>query len=174
MLYDRAAFIRCRLHVLADTQSGFGNYERENDAFNTALSAYNQALETALEQQFGASLDMSRATNTGMRPLLMLFRSTARSYLSVQTPWSGYLEAGLLVRRLEQAGPVGERVFEASRRIEEAVTISRDTHLEILDATAHHVLGDNSDVVFTSGDLLANGFDDARRPEASDYPHDDD
>ncbi|CAG6395027.1 hypothetical protein NMG29_03095 [Streptomyces cocklensis] len=172
MLYDRAAFIRCRLHVVAGPTSGFGDYERANDAFNTALSAYNQGLERALEQRFQASLDISRATNIGMRPLLMLFGSTARSYLNVQTPWSGYLEAGLLVRRLEQAGPVGERVFEASRRIEEAVTISRDAHLEILDALAHHVLGDHSDAVFTLDDLLANGFDGTRQPAVSDYPHD--
>ncbi|MYS23640.1 hypothetical protein GA0115240_154731 [Streptomyces sp. DvalAA-14] len=170
MLYDRAALVRCRLHVLAGPTSGFGDYEQENDAFNNALYAYNQGLETALEQRFGTSLDISRAADFAVRPLLMLLRSTARSYLSVRTPWSDYLEAGLLVKRLEQAGPVGERVFAASHRIEEAVTISREAHMEILDALAQHVLGDQAEAVFTSGDLLADGFDDTRRPEASDYP----
>ncbi|MFF3564008.1 hypothetical protein ACFYXS_28570 [Streptomyces sp. NPDC002574] len=163
-MYDRDAFIRCRLHVLAGPASGFGDYEPEDDDVNSALSAYYQGLEAALEQRFEAVLDARRAADSGTRTLLMLFGSTARSYLSIRTPWSGYLEAGLLVRRVEQIGPGGERILEASRRIEESVALSRDAHLEILDAIAAHVLGARSEAVFTSADLLAAGFDDTRRP----------
>lgn len=165
--YDRDAFVRCRLHVLAGPTSRFGDYEPENDDFNAALSAYYQGLDAALEQRFGAALDVSRAADVGTRVLLMLFGSTARSYLGIQTPWSGYLEAGLLVRRLEETGPSGERILEASRRIEDAAAVSRAAHLEILDTIARQVLGGRSDAVFTSADLLAAGFDDTRRPRAS-------
>ncbi|MFF7158013.1 hypothetical protein [Streptomyces sp. NPDC008139] len=179
MRYDRAAFIRCRLHVEAGPQSGYGEYEGEEPAFNNALFGYYQGLEAALEGLFGATLVLRRAAatggagaggGTGDRALLMLLGSSVRSYLATGTPWSGYLEAGLLIRRLEAAGEAGERVLGASRRIEEAVKASRAAHLEMLDALVGEVLGERAGAAFDSAELRAAGFDDATYPRVEDFP----
>ncbi|MGW5355391.1 hypothetical protein ACWERV_33345 [Streptomyces sp. NPDC004031] len=170
MHYDRSALVDCRLHVLAGPGSGFGDYHRGGEAYNEALAAYCAELEAALERRFGATLVGSRATDFDARVLLMLFGSTARSYLAIRTPWSGYQEAGLLVKKLEEAGPAGARVRAASDRIEEAAKVSRAAHREMLDTLAGHVLGDRADTVVTSAELLADGFDDARRPDPADFP----
>jgi len=172
--YDRAALVRCHLHVHADPRSGFGDYDREGDAFNAALLEYQQGLLSALEQLFGATLDLRRAAGFDQRVLLMLFSSTMRSYLGARTPWSGFQEAGLLITRLEATGAVGQRVNEASRTIEEAHKASQSAHLDILDALATHVLGAQADTTFDSADLLAIGFNDSTYPRASDYPYDED
>ncbi|MFI0940784.1 hypothetical protein [Streptomyces sp. NPDC021020] len=170
MNYDRSALVDCRLHVLAGPASGFGDYSRGGEAFNEALAAYWAELEAALERRFGATLVSSRATDFDARVLLMLFGSTAHSYLAIRTPWSDYLEVGLLVQKLDGAGPAGTRVRAASDRIEEAAKTSRAAHREMLDTLAGHVLGDRADTVVTSADLLADGFDDTRRPDPADFP----
>ncbi|GAB3660051.1 hypothetical protein GCM10027589_21530 [Actinocorallia lasiicapitis] len=43
------------------------------------------------------------------RVLFRLFSSAAESFLGIRTPWSGYLEAGLLHQKLKQTGVTGER-----------------------------------------------------------------
>lgn len=170
MRYDRAAYVRCRLHVIAGPDSGYGEYAGEGTEFRHALAGYFAGLERALERRFGQTLDLARAAPTANRALLMLFRSTAASHLALRTPWSGYLEAGLLVKRLEAAGPAGEQVLAASGRIEEAVASARRDHLHMLDTLAAIVLADRADAAFTSEDLRADGFDDTRRPLRDAYP----
>jgi len=100
--------------------------------------------------------------------LAMLCQSTADSYLSISTPWTGYLEAGLIHRALEELGDTGKRVYELSSRIEELAEQNRTLHLEMmreLIESRHGQVG----MVVSSKDLLAAGFDDSAEPQRQDY-----
>lgn len=170
MSYDRSDLVRAYLAVHASPGSRVGGYEQERDEYNEAVRAYHRGLLAALQAQFEVELDIMRAVGTDAKVLLMLFRSTADSYLAARTPWSRYLEAGLLINRLEAAGEAGERVPAASRWIEELHTESQAQHLEILDALVGRLLGDRAELVVSSETLLAAGFDPASHPRSSDYP----
>jgi hypothetical protein len=98
-----------------------------------------------------------------------LFASTADSLLALRTPWSGFLEAGLLVRKVEEAGQHGVNIMTASERIDTLVAESRLHHLEMLDALVAAMLGDRADLAFSQADLHAIGIDDVE-PGPADYP----
>ncbi|WP_433795474.1 hypothetical protein [Actinoplanes sp. CA-252034] len=103
------------------------------------------------------------------RVLFVLFESTVRSLLAQTTPWSGFLEAGLLVKRLEATGGPGARVMAASDRIWSRKDESREDHLLILDELLAVFLGDRADHVFTAADLVAVGVD-PTPPTTEQYP----
>ena len=89
--------------------------------------------------------------------------------LALRTPWSDFLEAGLLVKKVEQAGQDGQRVMTASSRIETLVRELRQEHLDILDALTAIMLGDRAELTFSGADLRAIGVDDTA-PSPADYP----
>ncbi|MEV0136744.1 hypothetical protein AB0H83_51015 [Dactylosporangium sp. NPDC050688] len=121
-----------------------------------------------LEQLFGLRLDRQQITFDN-RVLFRLFFSTAASLLALRTPWSDFLEAGLLVKKVEQAGPDGQRVMTASHRIETLTDEALQAHLEMLDALAAIMLGDRAELTFSREDLQAIGVDDTA-PSPADYP----
>jgi hypothetical protein len=88
----------------------------------------------------------------------------------VRTPWSGYLEAGLLIRYLRQAGDLWVQVDQQSRRIDVLREDLREAHLAMMDVLVGHLLGERADCTFSSEDLRAAGVDDRQRPVLSDYP----
>ena len=171
MRYDRAELVKAYLAAHANMDSRFGAYEVERTEYNEALRGYYQGLLAALERMFGVALDVRRAEAFDAKVFLMLFRGTADSLLAARTPWSGFLEGGLLIKKLEGAGAAGQKVLAASTVIDEMQAKSRAAHREALDAIAEILLGDSAGLVFDSAEVLSVvGFDDNVRPNRADYP----
>ncbi|GAA2485844.1 hypothetical protein [Winogradskya humida] len=125
---------------------GYGGYYTESPTFNAALEEYYVQLLDGLQKLFGLQFDMVGSPNPA---LMMLFRSTAESLLALRTPWSGFLESGLLVRKLEEAGEHGVRVTEAGEKIDALIAEAREAHLTPSRARSITPSG-NSDVMYES------------------------
>jgi hypothetical protein len=145
---------------------GYGGYHRESSAYNAALRAHHEAMLSGLQSLFGLELSWDGVQD---KPLFMLFRSTAASLLALTTPWSGFLEAGLLLKRLEATGQSGARVMAASDRIWSRNAESREDHLLILEELLGVFLGDRADRTFGAADLRSAGVD-PTPPSAVDFP----
>src|SRR5579871_645214 len=89
------------------------------------IKAYYADLLALLEQGFG--VDFAAPPASG-RALWMLFRATVDSYLSLRTPWSHFLEAGLIVRKLEDLSDQGQSIFHLRDR---KSTRLNSSHVEI-------------------------------------------
>jgi hypothetical protein len=165
-MYDRRDLVRV---YLAAQQRGFGGYDPESSAYNAALKAHYAAMLDGLQQLFGLRLHEDGVDTLTHRVLFRLFTSTADSFFALRTPWPGFLDAGLLIRKVEEAGAEGERVMAASQRIDALTAESRETHLEILDALVAVMLGDRADRTFITADLRAIGVDD-EKPNTMDDP----
>ena len=163
-MYNRRDLVRV---YLGAQDRGFGGYYPESSTFNAALKAYYAMMLDGLQQLFGLHLH-PRGSGLNSRALLMLFSATANSFLAQRTPWSDFLEAGLLIRKIEEAGPHGQRVMAASDRIDALTAESSETHLEMLDALVTAMLGDRAELTFSPADLRAIGVDDAK-PSPADY-----
>jgi hypothetical protein len=165
-MYDRSDLVRAYLGA----QGGrFGGYYPESSAFNAALKAHYQAILGGLERLFDLRLHPDGCGSFTNRVLFMLLAATARSFLAIQTPWSNFLEAGLLIKKLEEAGAEGQRVMAAGDRINALADESHDAHLDKLDALVTIMLGDRAGLTFDAADLRAIGIDDTP-PNPADYP----
>lgn len=136
-----------------------------NDHIHADFKNYYARLLTLLEQVF--EVDFSSPPSS-QRALWMLFQATVSSYLSLRTPWSNFLEAGLIVKRIEQLGSQGEKIFQLSTQIEELEQSSREAHLQLIYELFERIYG-KRDLVVTSQDLKARGFDDSKEPQITDY-----
>jgi hypothetical protein len=116
-----------------------------------------------LEQLFGLRLHPDGISTFNNRVLFMLFAATVDSFLALRTPWSRFMEAGLLLRKIEEAGSDGERVMAAGEWIDALTAESRETHLEMLDALISAMLGDRGG---TDVQLSRSGGARYRRREA--------
>lgn len=126
---------------------------------------YYAGLFETLQKAFGLDFkDHSKNRDA----LVMLFWSTVSSYENIRSPWSNYLEGGLIIRKLEQAGEGGEIVLTLSKKIEELHKKSKKAHWEMLDSLFQLIFGRVSKVV-TSKELLELGFDDSKEPDFTDY-----
>ena|ERR1051326_1462140 len=139
--------------------------ETERSDTHPDIKAYHRKLLALLEQHFGVTLASPPKTQPA---LWMLFRSTVHSYLSLRTPWSHFLEEGLLVRKLEDMGAQGQAIFERSDQIAQLTNASREAHLQMLYDLFECIYGKHA-LVVTSHDLRAKGFDDAQKPDPTDY-----
>ncbi|GIM96682.1 hypothetical protein Ato02nite_084750 [Paractinoplanes toevensis] len=165
-MYQRRDLVHA---YLGAQQRSFGGYYAESPTFNGALKAHYLSLLDGLQRLFGVILDGDLGANP--KPaLLMLFRSTADSLLTLRTPWSGFLEAGLIHRNLEEAGEWGVRVTRAGERINAALTDAREGHLDMLDALVAAMLGDRADLTITEADVRAAGIDILAEPNPTEYP----
>jgi len=127
---------------------------------------YYSGLLRALEKLFGLRLSRDELT-FNQRVLWGLFQSTIGSLLSLGTPWDGYLEAGLIYRKLEENGEFGKTVFASSDIIQRATEESRQAHRDMLHALFQAIFG-AVDRVVTSAELATAGFDDSKEPLISD------
>jgi hypothetical protein len=118
-----------------------------------------------LERLFGIRLNDQTPISVQNSLFVSLFRSTVRSYLAVQTPWSEYLDASLLVVQLRAVSDLFARVDQQSRHIEGLRKEMREAHVDLLDVLMSHLLGERAGLTFTSEDLRAVGVDDRRRPQ---------
>ncbi|GAA4602276.1 hypothetical protein BJY16_004191 [Actinoplanes octamycinicus] len=157
LTYGRAALLHAFL--AADGGNGLGDYSFWSGAYHRALQAHHQAMLGALQRLFAIELTFEGMPDSSRRALFMLVRSTAASLHQLTTPWSGYREAGLLLRHLEETGDVGVRVHEASHRIATRNDENRQDHLAILDDLLTVILGDRAESRFTEADLRALGVD---------------
>lgn len=171
--YDRRAFAEVYALVRASPgEAAWSGYYQEHTAYNAALRAHRQGVLAGLQTLFGLTLTMQSISSIpGAVPLFMLFNSTVDSCLALRTPWSFFLEEGLLNRRLDEVGSPGVRINEASERIAQLTDQSRQAHLDILAELLRVFLGERSDLVFTSADLRAIDVDDTP-PNMLDYPGD--
>ena len=166
-MFDRQDLIRA---YLGAQKRGYGGYYAESPTFNAALAAYYSSLLDGLQQLFGLRLNGRDLGGVPRPSLLMLFRSTAESLLTLRTPWSGFLEAGLIHRDLDEAGEPGARVHQAGERIGAAIDEARAGHLEMLDALLVTLLAERADSVFTEDDARAAGIEFLPRPNTTEYP----
>ncbi len=142
-------------------------YTCRKDFVHSDFLEYYGSLLKVLETRF--DVEMSYHTlSFDQKILWMLFESTVRSLLRVSSPWSNYLEAGLLHRKLRERPEINHPIEQASATIHDANRESMTAHYEMLETLFLAIFGNRPQVV-TSKDLLADGFDDSREPDITDY-----
>ncbi|MEC3916293.1 hypothetical protein [Nocardia sp. CDC160] len=165
--YDRSALIHAYLDAVEELSKLHGKTGEEAEAEYASWSASavtrsktRLAYLHGLEELFGVVLRLPTGpgpiTTVGsVSPALLMFlRSTAQSYHAIQTPFSGYLEATLLVRKMEEAG-IWDAVSDNSDRMRRTTDDLRQQHLELLDTVLSAVLGDKADLVYELDDPAA-------------------
>jgi hypothetical protein len=161
--FDRYRFALAYADTL-DTTAG-----HESSAYAAALREHRAALLAGLERLFGLRLAFDTVPDR-LKPILMVLRSTARSYLAIQGPLSSYLEAGLIFTRLREVG-AQDSVERDLDRIEECNTDSRAAHTELMATLLGVLLGDNADRVVSEDELHAIGVH-TDQPDPNDYDED--
>jgi hypothetical protein len=77
----------------------------------------------------------------GAGPLYMLFRSTVASLRALRTPTSGFLEASLLFKRLDESGERGQTILRSLGVANEQANALRECQLDILEHLLQIFLG---------------------------------
>jgi hypothetical protein len=166
-MYRRADLVHA---YLGAQQRGYGGYYAESPTFNAALAAHHRSRLDGLQRLFGLRLGGDGQAEVRQAALGMLFRSAAESFLTLRTPFSGFLEAGLIHRVLEEAGEPGAQVYRTNDRIGAAVVEAREAHLDMLDALVAAMLGDRADLTFTDADARVAGIEFLPEPTTAEYP----
>ncbi len=131
------------------------------------LAKFRKDKLKALETCTGIRMCMDGVADS-TKPLFMLFRSLAGDYVKATEP-SGWLEAGLLWKRLEELDRPELGLCERTRTIDErrsAYTTEIFTQLDGL----FRLMWREEDFAIDSQQLLAEaGFDDSMEPKMADY-----
>ena len=128
---------------------------------------YYARLVKVLESALDVELKRDRFS-FNQKVLWALFNGTVNSLCRIGTPWSGFLEEGLIVTKLEAAGERGEKILQASDRIGAATRESKENHYEMLYGLFELIYGEREKVI-SSAELLTVGFDDSLEPDIIDY-----
>lgn len=75
-------------------------------------------------------------------------------YRAIGTPLDGYMEAGLLVRAMEDVG-ISEAVIDSCARMQRPAETLRRQHLELLGTVLRGLLGERADAVYALDDPAA-------------------
>ncbi len=142
-------------------------YTKRSDFIHEDFSNYYGALLPVLANLLGVDFSVQTLSNE-KRMFWGLFQGTVSSLLQITSPWAGYLEESLLVKRLDESGGLGLRVHRASTIIMEANSQSEAAHRDMLHALFELVFGECRSVV-TSAQLAAAGVDDSKEPDITDY-----
>ncbi len=142
-------------------------YTRRKNYVHSDFLVYYNGLLQALQHAFSIQL-MPEGLSFQQRILWGLFENTVLSLHQITSPWSGYLEAGLVLRLLDESGVHGQVVHRASAVIGKANADSETAHRDMLYALFVVIFGDCHKVV-TSEELCLVGFDDSREPKIEDY-----
>ena len=153
--YDRAALIQA---YIATTEP----YGHED------IKRFNAERLAALEQAFDVRLNFEAVKNSPNRALWMLFHATAKSYLSVRTPRSYFLDDTVVNVALDRLGDQAASMHTYEAAIGRAAETSREAHLGMLDELFRLLWGE-IDTVVTSERLRQLGFDDSQEPNRWDY-----
>ena len=138
---------------------------QRNNHIHPDFKNHYSGLLTQLEQLF--EVDFASPPSSGLA-LWILFQATIASYLSLRTPWSGFLEVGLIVKKIRDLGSQGEKILPQITQIEEVTQTSQELHLHLLSDLFECIYG-KRDLVVTSQDLAARSFDTSKEPQAADY-----
>jgi hypothetical protein len=161
--YDRRAFALTYLE--AQPEAELVPYYKV--AYKAALRVQRQQVLVGLQELFDLSLDSANPDLITMP--FSLFKNTVRSYFAITHPGARYLEAGLTVGQLREAGAPGDAVNEGLGRISDLNDRNRAAHLDVLAALLEIFLNDRATKVFTSADLRAIDVDDTE-PKEADHP----
>lgn len=145
-------------------------YTQRKDFLHSDFNSYYAALLEVLQKQFAIRLSHEGLTTLPQRVFWMLFNSTVRSLLQITNPWANFLDETLLVSKLDENCELRSLVNRASGVIGEANKASEAAHREMLWALFEAIFG-KCQLVVTSQDLLASGFDDSKEPEIANYYH---
>lgn len=159
--YDREAFALAYVSSLSKVVPGM---DGEREGYAPALLAHREALAGGLQRLFGVDLN---EVSGPAAPLLVLFRRTALSYLTITSPGDGFLEASLLLDQLAEFGIAGEVVGDLER-IQSINGDSRALHLGVMATLLGAILGKDADRVVTDDDLREIGVD-PTPPDPNDY-----
>lgn len=152
--YDRAALIQA---YIASKEPGHDDIKR-----------FNAERLAALEQAFDVRLHWEGVKNRDNSELWMLFQATVRSYMSISTPRSGFLDDSLINIKLDRLGEQAESIKTCEALIHRAAETSREAHIIMLDELFKLLWGE-IDTVVTSNHLRKLGFDDSHEPKWWDY-----
>jgi hypothetical protein len=153
--YDYKSFIEVYIYT-----------KRQDFPHQDSKEYYSKLLEK-LEGLFGIQISEDPPTFDGQL-FRVLFNSTVESVLTIKTPVDGYLEAGLLWRKLEQKSELNKIIHDSMRTISQATERSQLAYREILYALFRCIYGD-VDTIITSSQLEAVGFNDSKEPKYVDY-----
>ncbi len=142
-------------------------YTRRQNYVHPDFPVYYNGLLQALQRAFGIQLTQE-GISSRQRSLWGLFENTVLSLHQITSPWSGYLEAGLLLSKLDESGEPGQAAHRASAVIHKANADSESAHHEMLHALFVAIYGECHQVV-TSEELIVAGFDDSKEPNIQDY-----
>jgi hypothetical protein len=156
-----------RQYTYKELIEAYINAERD-DYIHEDFKNYYVGLFKKLTELFGIRFRMEELGNfpddefwpgVSKGAALMVFQSTVRSYLSITTPFAGFIEFGL---------GVGDLYDAYGRKLEEMAEENRKAHLNLLDALFKMMSG-AVDRVVTSQELREAGFDDSKEPKKADY-----
>ncbi|MBF6241037.1 hypothetical protein IU474_28730 [Nocardia otitidiscaviarum] len=163
--YDRSVLLGAYLDAVGEFATLIGETGVEAEAAYESWSSdavirskSRLAYLAGLEKLFGVDLGlpdpMSGPGDTRRRLLLRFLLQTARSYRAIGTPLDGYMEAGLLVKAMEDVGIV-DAVTDGCARMQSPARTLRQQHLELLDIILHGLLGERADAVYELDDPAA-------------------
>lgn len=104
------------------------------DHYKRTVAAFEAALDVRIPKERS---DVPRQWHS----LFNLFHSIIESVLSVRTPLSDYLEAGLIFRRLEEAGAEGKVIKGFLYQAEDTACSLVEVQMEILEGLLRIFIG---------------------------------
>jgi hypothetical protein len=163
-LYDFKALIQTYIVTTSfKPRAGLTDYEKDCHKYYSTLLA-------KLEELLGVRLSERSCILPGNRRasrIYPFFRTTVDSLRAIQTPLTGWDEAGFL-RDVDESGETGQDVRRAMTKINELSSESRRAHYQMLYALFECMYG-KIETVVSSEQLRHAGFDDAQLPVAGPY-----
>lgn len=163
--YDRSVLLRAYLDAVgefstlngktgAEAEAAYANWSPDAVIRSKSRLAYLAGLEELFGVDLGLPDPISGSGDGRHRVRLMFLHKTARSYRAIQTPFDGYMEAGLLLKALEDVG-ILEAVTDSSARMQHPAETLREQHLELLDTVLRGLLGERADAIYELDDPAA-------------------
>lgn len=154
-------------HDLIDTY-----IQTQQEPIHDDFTTYYTLLLATLEESFEVILSepgiWSDKAEPNAQALWMVFASAVNSYNQLRTPWETILENGAMLHRIRQWGESGDVVFREVSNIAGLVRQNQHAHRRLIEQLFIMMYG-HIDIVRTSEDLRAIGFDDSLEPQLQDY-----
>ena len=111
MIYDKYTLISAYLEA------------QEQNYLHDDFKIDAQNFLNILENAFDTSISRQGVSHSRLRPLFLLFNSTARKYRLLKESQAGFLDATLIEMRLDELAERGEKVRQLNSDLFEAVEI---------------------------------------------------
>lgn len=119
-----------------------------------------------LEREFQVKLDSENLSFDG-KVYWMLFINTASSLVNLESGGDGFLEAGLLYKKLEQSD-LGKKVLDHMKDVGYTQAHLAWTYRQMLYKLFALIFGEKKQSI-SSRQLKERGFDDTKEPDFSNY-----